>query len=253
MRYWFFILLIAIAGRSFAQEKFIDGIIYDKTTKERIARVNILNLRSKQSVYNSLKAEFKISALPGDQLIVSKQGYFSDTIKTGADNTLFIYLRPTAIALKQVNVRDTALSPQKRYLATRSEYSKAYGSDAYRDLLSVSPGSGAGISIDAIWNSISRSGRNAAKLQETIEHDYHENQIDYRFNKTLVGSITGLKDAQLADFMRRYRPSYYMVTNQSQYDFIASIRTNFRRYLRNKKSPGLPSLKSAVNAAPSLY
>ena len=228
----------------FAQEKAIDGIVYDKTTKERIARVNILNQRTRQSVYVSLKAEFKITAQPDDQLIVTKQGYFSDTIKTGANNILLIFLKPTAIALKQLNVKDTALSPQKRYLATRTEYSTAYGSNAYRNPLSFSPGSGAGISIDAIWNSLSRSGRNAEKLQETIERDYHEDQIDYRFNKTLVANITGLKDTQLKDFMLRYRPSYYTITTVSQYDFIASIRTDYKRYMRFHKA--LPPVKSST-------
>ena len=252
MRVWFSILFLAASLTAFAQEKIVEGIVYDKTTKERIARVNILNQRTKQSVYNSLKADFKITALPDDQLIVSKQGYISDTVKTGAGNTLFIYLKPAAIALKQVNVKDTVLSPQKRYLATRAEYSKAYGSDAYRDPFTVTPGLGAGISIDAIWNSLSRSGRNAEKLQETIERDYHENQIDYRFNKTLVGSITGLKDPQLTDFMRKYRPSYYAVTNLSQYDFIASIRTSYRRYLRYQKTSASPPVRPGTAATSPL-
>lgn len=234
---------VGTAIKSFAQERVIEGVVYDKNTKERIAKVNIQNNRTKQSVYNTLKAEFKINAQANDQLIINKQGYFPDTVNVTAVNTLLIYLKPTSIQLKQVNIRDSALTPQKRYLATRQEYSKAYGSNAYRDPLSVSPGSGAGISIDAIWNSISREGRNAARLQGIIERDYHESLIDYRFNKTLVGNITGLKEPQLSDFMLKYRPGYYLVMNASQYEFINSIRTNLRRYLRNPKAFTLQTLK----------
>lgn len=252
MRGWFVIFFLAVYTVACAQEKAVDGIVFDKTTKERIARVNIQNLRTRQSIYNSLKAEFKINSRPDDQLIISKPGYFSDTVKAGANNTLLVYLKPVAIALKQVNITDTALSPQKRYLATRAEYSKAYGSDAYRDPFSISPGSGAGISIDAIWNSLSRSGRNAEKLQAVIERDYHESLIDYRFSKTLVGNITGLKNQPLIDFMHRYRPSYYTVMNASQYDFIASIRTNYRRFMRNPKTIALPSLKLSEGSLPPI-
>jgi len=163
-------------------------------------------------------------------------------------------LQSKAIPLKQVNIRDTALAPQKRYLATKSEYSKAYGSNAYRDVLSLSPGSGAGISIDALWNTFSREGRNAQRLQATIERDYHESLIDYRFNKALVSGITGLKEPKLTDFMQKYRPSYYAVMNDSEYDFITSIRTNFRHYSRNQNLFALPPLKtSSTSPAPSLY
>jgi hypothetical protein len=253
MRYWILLLFFGVIGKCFAQEKAIEGIVYDKVTRERIARVNIQNLRTKQSVYNNLKAEFKINALADDQLIVSKLGYFTDTVKLQTGNSLIVYLRPTATQLKQVNVRDTLQSPQKRYMALKQEYSKAYGSNAYRDPLSLIPGAGAGISIDAIWNSISREGRNAAKLQATIENDYHESLIDYRFNKTFVGNITGLKEPALTDFMQKYRPSYYAVMNDSQYEFISSIRTSYRRYLRNQKAFALPQLKQNTIPAPTLY
>lgn len=243
MRFWLLVLIIGAAGKSFAQERVVEGIVFDKNTKERIAKVNIINNRTRQSVYNTLKAEFKINALTNDELIVSKQGYFTDTVKVAKGNTTLIYLKPTSIQLKQVDIKDTLQSPQKRYLATKQEYSKAYGSNAYRDPLSLSPGSGAGISIDAIYNSLSRSGRNAERLQKVIERDYHENVIDFRFNKSFVSNITHLKDPQLTDFMLKYRPSYYMVLTASQYEFIAYVQKNLRRYLRNPKAFSIQSLK----------
>ena len=230
-------------GSTFAQDRVIEGIVFDKASNERIAKVNILNTRTGQSVYNTLKAEFKISARVNDRLIVSKQDYISDTVKITGSNTILIYLKSNGIQLKQVTITDTLLSPQKKYQAIRQEYSKAYGSNAYRDPLSLSPGSGAGISVDAIWNSISKSGRNAEKLQGIIENDYKEDLISYRFNKTLVASITGLKEPQLTDFMRKYRPGYYTIMNASDYDFVNQIRMNAKRYLRNPQGILLPSLK----------
>ena len=125
----------------------------------------------------------------------------------------------------------------QRLMATRKEYSKAYGSNAYNDPFSVGQGGGgAGISIDALWNSLSRSGRNAKHLQGIIQSDYLQNVIDFRFNRSSVGNITKLKDQELTDFMRRYRPGYYTVTNATEYEFISYIRTNLRRYVRNKRA-----------------
>lgn len=243
MKLVFMLLMLGVTSKIFAQDRAIEGIVFDKASKERIAKVNILNTRTNQSVYNTLKAEFKIDARVNDQLIVSKQGYTSDTVKVAGNNTILVYLKSNSVQLKQVTITDTLLSPQKKYQAIRQEFSKAYGSNAYRDPLSFSPGSGAGISIDAIWNSLSKSGRNAEKLQGIIENDYHEDLIDYRFNKTLVASITGLKEPQLTDFMRKYRPGYYTIMNANQYDFVNQIKMNAKRYLRNPGAFTLPSLK----------
>jgi hypothetical protein len=203
----------------------------------------VRNLRNGQSVYNNLKAEFKIQAQPGDALVFSKQGYFSDTLKLSSNADLAVYLRASSIMLKEVNVRDTVLSAQKRLEQTKKAYSKVYGSLNNRDLLTISPGAGAGIGIDAIWNMVSRSGRNAEHLRNIIEQDYKINVIDQRFNKTFVQQVTGLKEPQLSSFMTRYRPSYHLVTNASDYEFATYIKSNVKRFLRNPTAAALPALK----------
>ncbi len=233
MRYRLLVILCVFALGAFAQDKPLAGLVFDRNTKERIALVNIRNLRNGQSVYNNLKAEFKISGQPGDLLVLSKMGYFTDTIKVQAKGGVLAYLKASSIMLKPVNVRDTVLSAEKRLEQTKRDYSKVYGSLARRDLLTLSPGAGAGLSIDAIWNMISRSGRNAAHLRELIEQDYKLNVIDQRFNRTVVEKVTGLKDQQLTNFMNRYRPSYYQVSTASDYEFFSWIKGNLKRFKRN--------------------
>jgi hypothetical protein len=53
--------------------------VFDKETKARIAKVNVLNITSGKSVYNTFKGEFNIAAKPGDVLIFSKADHYSDT------------------------------------------------------------------------------------------------------------------------------------------------------------------------------
>ena len=230
------------ALRTSAQQKTVDGIVFDQATKERIAKVNVTNTRTKQAVYNNLQAEFRIIAKIGDQLIFSKPNYFNDTVIVKSSGSIPVYLKQSSIMLNQVNITDTLQNPQKRLEATKRAYSKIYGSIGDRDLLTVSPYGGAGIGIDAIWNAFSRSGRNAEHLKMLIERDYKENVIDYRFNKTTVANVTGLKEPQLTDFMQKYRPGYYMAVTANDYDFISSIKANYRRYLRNPRAYTLPRL-----------
>jgi hypothetical protein len=243
MKLWLLFILCLLAHTAFSQDKPVVGLVFDKATKERIAKVNVRNLRNGQSVYVNLKAEFKILAQPGDALVFSKQNYFSDTLKVPSKLDMAVYLKASSIMLKDVNVRDTVLSAQKQLELTKKSYSKIYGSLNNRELLTLSPGAGAGIGIDAIWNMISRSGRNAEHLRNIIEQDYKINVIDQRFTKTLVQKITGLKEPQLTSFMARYRPSYYLVTTASDYEFATYIKLNVKRFLRNPNIVALPSLK----------
>jgi hypothetical protein len=244
MKFCLFLLLLLPAQKLFAQQDTIRGIVFDKASKERMALVNVLNTRSKIAVYDNLKGVFAVEAKIGDVLIFTKQFYRSDTIKVTDYNSLAVYMQPTTRVLQQVNIHDTVLTPEQQLANTKREYNKIYGGPlGEKDLLSVGP-DGAGLSIDAIYNAISRSGRQAAHLREKINEDYHQSVIDYRFNKKLVTSITGLKDRQLTDFMQKYRPGYFFVTTATDYEFISSIKANYKRYLRRPSAFALPKLPS---------
>jgi hypothetical protein len=242
MKWGLVLCFLVLTVKCFPQEKTVAGIVFDKNSKDRVATVNIRNITTGISAYDNLKGEFKIEAKAGDLLVFSKFEYHPDTIKVVSEAPLAIYLAPLAIQLSEVTVHDTVLSPLMRLHATKQEFSKAYGSLAYDDFLSTPSSGGAGLSIDALWNAFSRSGRNAEKLRGTIQHDYEQNTIDFRFNRTYVGNITGLKDAKLTAFMFRYRPGYYTTKTASEYEFVAMIRANFRRFMRNQRTYTLPAL-----------
>ncbi len=236
MRLWLLFCFLIITLRCFAQDGIVTGIVFEKENKDRIAVVNIHNITTGATIYNNLKGEFKISAKVGDVLVFAKTEFHSDTVKVQSNAAIAVYMARIAIQLREVTIHDSLATPEARLEATKQDYSKIYGSLAYGDYLSSSPGGGAGLSIDALYNSISRSGRNAARLRATIDHDYQQNVIDFRFNRNFVGNITGLKDDKLSSFMFRYRPGYYTTTTASDYEFISMIRANLRRFLRNQRT-----------------
>jgi hypothetical protein len=242
MKYWLLAVFVFAVCNCFAQDKPIAGIIFDKTSKERVASINIHDLNNHVTVYDNLKGEFKINASVGDQLVFNRQDYHPDTIKIQSKADLAIYMSRLVIQLKEVTVRDSALTPDQQLEKTKEEYAKVYGPSLNPDFFSNSDYGGVGVSIDAIWNAFSREGRNAAALRATIERDYEQHVIDYRFSRTLVARVTGLKDSKLTSFMMRYRPGYYTVTTMNDYAFITMIRANLRRYLRNQRVYSLPPL-----------
>ncbi|MBE7175560.1 MAG: hypothetical protein INR69_04105 [Mucilaginibacter polytrichastri] len=241
-----FVLWLLSAGffRAHAQDRQAQGVVYDKDTRNRIARIQIVNLRTRASIFNNLKGEFSIAAREGDKLSFSTSYYRSDTITYSGEKVLLVYLKRISIPLPVVTVYDSINNPRLRLEATKREYSKVYGAISNRNMINIpNAGSGAaGLSIDALYNSISRSGRNAKKLQEIIERDYREQMVDYRFNKTMVGSATGLTGDKLGDFIQKYRPSYTFVMRANEYEMLNYVLSSYRRYLRNPDAYALPPL-----------
>ncbi|RZK50934.1 MAG: hypothetical protein EOO87_18930 [Pedobacter sp.] len=89
-------------------------------------------------------------------------------------------------------------------------------------MIVVSP-FGIGISIDKIYNALSREGKNARKLQRILTNDYKNNVVDQKFNETLVTNLTKLSGIKLKDFMLTNRPSYDFVAYATDLDLVNYI------------------------------
>lgn len=224
-----------------AQEVEKSGVVFDQQTRQRVNRVNISNLRTGIKLFNNTKGEFKIAVKPGDKLQAVAEGFYIDTLVYTNQTALVFYLKRVAIPLKEVLVRDSALSAKRRYEELRKQFN-SLNRLTNRDLLSIGQ-SGVGLSIDAIWNSLSREGRNAKKLQEIMERDYMNNFIDEKFNRALISKYTGLKGDKLELFMINYRPSYYFVYGASEYDLVSYIKMAYIRFMKNPYPEDVSNLK----------
>ena len=241
-----FATLLLLGGKLAAQEKTIQGIVFDLDSKQRLSRVYIYNTNTSKGFYNNSKGEFTTVAREGDILVAALQGYRVDTISVGTANTLLFYLKRTSIQLKEVRIQDSLKNPTEQLKETKEEYSGAYTRGDVRDVF-TSGGSGgaggAGLSINTLYNLLSKEGKNARQLQKIIERDYHEAMIAYRYNPGLVRDVTGLKGDQLKDFMEQYRPSYSFVIEANDYQLITFIKTSYQRYLQNPGAYRLEPLK----------
>lgn len=221
-----------ICGIALAQEKPVQGFVIDKDSKLRLAKVYIYNSRNDDGLYNNSKGEFATKAVVGDTLFAVLQGYELDKIIYSGTNTIYFQLKSKAIQLREVAIIGSALTPKERYDQTLKEYKYATDRGSSRDLLNLNS-RGVGLGIDAIYNLLSRKGRNARHLQEIMERDYKEQIIDYRYNPAFVSKVLRIKDFELQDYMQQYRPSYDFALSASDYAFIVFLRNNYAAYKRN--------------------
>ncbi|MES3016552.1 MAG: hypothetical protein V4721_02185 [Bacteroidota bacterium] len=239
-------LLLMSAGELLAQDKPFQGIVFDMDSKQRLTRVYIYNTRTGEGFYNTTKGEFKTTARTGDVLVAALQGYGVDTISIKSESTLLFYLRRNSIQLQEVVVRDSIKTPSDQLKQAQEEYSTIYSKGAVKDVFTVggsNGGGGAGLSINALYNLLSKEGKNARLLQKIIERDYRDAMIEYRFTKTLLNNVTGLSGSKLTDFKQQYKPGYYFIIEANDYELIQYIQKSYLSYLENPAANRLRPLK----------
>ncbi|WP_316827455.1 hypothetical protein [Pedobacter miscanthi] len=235
------ILFIGFSTLLFAQTKPVQGIVIDKETKQRLAKVYIYNIRTGDGLYNNTKGEFSTFANPGDTLVAALSGYGVDTMVFKGQTAMYFQLKTLGIRLRDVVIQQKRLTPQQLYEKNVQEYRYQTMKGSSKDLLNLGNG-GVGLGIDAIYNLLSRQGRNARHLQKILEKDYREDLIDYRFNANLVRQVLGIQGDELTDFMQQYRPTYQFVLDATDYSFNQFIRNAYKSYRLNPKALQLPPL-----------
>lgn len=243
---WPYLLFLFCTFRLSAQEKPIRGVVFDRDSKIRLARVYITNTRTQIGFYNNTKGEFSTRVQKGDLLIARLEGYRTDTIRIDAQSDVVFFLKRNSIRLKEVVIRDTLSAPEKKLQEIKEEYKDIYRKGNSSDILTIGGPNGlggAGLSIDALYSLFSREGKNARKLQKMIDRDYMEVVIDYRYTPLLVQRATGLSGLKLKDFMQQYRPSYSFVTEATDYQLLLFIQSSYQKYLKNPATYRLPTLK----------
>ncbi|MBL1409554.1 hypothetical protein [Sphingobacterium faecale] len=221
------ILLLFYCGRIYSQQK-VEGLIFDKDTKQRIGRVLMINKSSGANVFNNSRGEFALEMQRGDKIIAQKENYFSDTLTYKGEKVLIFNLKKTSIYIDPVTVV-ARKTPEQILADRRRDYDKAYKLADPGSYLSVGP-TGAGLSINAIYNLFSKEAKNARRLTKYFQKEYEENIVDIRFSKELVKGVTGLEGEPLDNFMVRYRPSYDFVSLATHYQMVSYIKSKYEYF-----------------------
>ena len=226
-----------------AQQKPLQGLVIDRESNQRLAKVFIKNLRSGDGLYNTTKGEFNTYAKIGDVFVAALSGYKPDTIIYNGQPAIYFQLKSIGIRLKDVQIQKKKMTPQEKYEETLQDNRYAILRGSSKDILTVG-NQGAGLGVDAIYNLFSRQGKNARYLQKILESDYRQQVIDYRFTTTLVAQVLEIDGAERDDFMLQYRPTYQFVMDASDYAFNLFIKNAYKSYRVNPSALRLPELRA---------
>lgn len=226
---------IGLASRAQKQEFVLKGVVLKSGSNQRISRVLVANLNNSAIVTTDDLGIFQIKCSKGDSLLFRQKDYADQKVGIITENTLMVYLQ-SVINLNQVDIKGIA-KKQELQQVMKEYHSQGIYSNGKPSVASaiLSP-------LNGLYDLLGSGPKQARRFQRFSSNELERAEVDRRFNKAMVGKITGLKDEELTKFVESYKPSYPDLKGWNDYDLINYIKKSFKDYQENGLRPGLQKL-----------
>lgn len=220
------VVLFAI-NRAYAQQNFtLTGVLFEKSTKNRLALAEVKNKRSGISTGSNDIGLFTIKASIGDTLLITKRSFYDLEVVVNNANDLVLYLNK-GTTLNEVTV--TGQTKKQALEEIRKDYKAKgsfYGGKPPLSLLNPFGGS----PLTFFYELFGKTPRRARRFNRMYQTEMQDSQVDQLFNKTTINQQTGLTGKELEDFLVNYRPTYEQSKNWNVYDSIKWINESYKKY-----------------------
>lgn len=236
-----YILLLLALGFAFAvnaqKRKLVYGYLKDSVTNIPIKLASVRNMNTNTTVMTNNNGRFAIEAGDNHILSFAAVGYFFDTLQYNnvysTQDTLYTFLVPLARDLGNVTV--TARSSMSRYqldsLERRKDFLQDIANYTIPTLSQANSGAGIALNLDRF----SRHEKNKRRAMQFYETNEKEAYINYRFNTSLVQSLTGFKDEKLHLFIQHHRPSYdWLRKHIAEKDILYYVNDQLKLFSKQK-------------------
>lgn len=207
----------------------IKGFVMSIDSSRVVPLANIFNKSTNQRFISSRAGLFKAQFAPRDSIQITAIGYESllfiaqDIIGENPDDTIQVYMRPTAYQLRDVNI---VYSNRKQDSIARlaAEFLKNDPlMNNYDRVLNRNQG-GIMSPLTALYMEYSKAGQDMKKFDEFVRHAEMLKQVDRRYNKKSIKRATGLDDEYLDAYIMYCRMDRNFVLSASDYELILAMR-----------------------------
>lgn len=224
----FFAMLLSPSFMLQAQDFKLNGVVFERESKQRVALVEITNKRNKYSIGSNDIGIFTVKASIGDTLLIIKRGFNDQEIVVKSTSDLIIYLN-RGISLNTVEIKGESkkqtLDAIKRDFKNKGSFYA--GKPPFLSFL-FTP-------LTALYELVGRTPKNARRFSRYYATEMQQSHIDAFFNKSIISTNTGLTGKELDNFMINYRPEFEQSKNWNTYDGLKWIKESYKKYLDTAK------------------
>ncbi|WP_169316186.1 hypothetical protein [Mucilaginibacter paludis] len=226
---------VALLAKAQNQDFVLKGVVLKSGSNQRISKVLVANLNNGAIVTTDDLGIFQIKCVKGDSLLFRQKDFADQKIGIITENTLMVYMQ-SVINLNQVDIKGVTKKQEMQ------EVMKQYNSQGIYNNGKATVGSVVSSPLNGLYDLLGGGPKHARRFQRYSSSELENAEVDKRFNKSIVGKITGLKDEELTKFVESYKPSYPDLKGWNDYDLINYIKKSFKDYQDNGLRPGLQKL-----------
>ncbi len=222
-----FISLFLISYLGHAQV-LIKGEIRQQSDRTLLENVNVKNIFTNKGMTVGKDGLFEIEVKKGELIEFTKVGFQTVRIRIANEKEPLYYkivMEKAPIMLREVDIKGKPLDFKKDSIKYHETYQIVLRKEK-RDEVDMR-------SMPLAM--LSKKNRQEWAFQEMYEKWEQEKFIDYVFNDKLVSKITYLKDEELRDFMRNYRPNYQFLRTASDYEYLDYIKHCYYMYKKGNQ------------------
>ncbi len=223
----------------------LSAIVVD-TADQAIPFVTVTNLTYHTGAVTDEEGFFFIRFGKEDTLEISAVGYekqqlyFGDTA-TASYHELVVTLSEKTYALENVTVfayKDEYAFKKALLALDESDLPKAPSKisipGAYNGPRTEKRPSIVRSPVSFLFDRLSRHAKEERKAQEVAQEYEYRKTLDKKYNKDMIGKITGLKDNKLDEFMAYCRLEDAFVEKSNNYEIIVAINRCYENFQMNR-------------------
>ncbi len=222
-----FLVLFFNSPYAFCQQNvLLNGVVFEKNTKIRVALVEVKNKQTGFSVGTNDLGIFGIKGSFGDTLVLIKRNFEPMEVVVKNSKDLILYLNKGNV-LNEVLI--TGQTKRKALDDVRKDYrakGSFYGGKPPLALLSPFGGN----PLTFFYELFGKTPKQARRFNRMYQKELQDSYVDQFFNKSLINQHTGLTGKALEDFMISFRPEYENAKTWTSYDGIKWIADNYKKY-----------------------
>ncbi|WP_183566762.1 hypothetical protein [Mucilaginibacter sp. SP1R1] len=201
------------------------GLVFKSGTAVRLGSVRVVNKQSKIAVTSNTVGVFTIAAIKGDTLQFVNDSYLStDIVVTDLADTV-VYLQPV-IQLAEVVIKEKSLIQEIR--EAQKGYRKKsvfYTGTPHYYYLVLKP-------MTFIYENFKSEVKDARRFNRFAKRELTANEINKRFNNSLIKQVVPIKTNEIDDFRIDYAPTLKQLNRMSDYDLVNYIKNSYQDYKR---------------------
>lgn len=230
----------------------LDGNIINEETRRNLSLVHIFNERTRKTTVSDTSGNFTMDVSMGDTLVFSSIGYFYKVVYvTGSmldKGSEIVEMAPRKYEVPEAKIVVLGTYGQFKQKVLSLKLPKTRTDILRESLQKISKEVAMEVEYNRQMDKMTQGGVlmcakiltpeeiQMIKLGKILEKEKIQKAIEEKYNRTIVGDVTGLEDKELTEFMVFCNFSDEFLLESTQYNILIKVLEKLKEFQKLKNS-----------------